>query len=241
MYAHERRDRQGRIHEITTIHRPGRTLVYHKPQAMSSAIIMPTPDWTYALEMARYLRHRRIDQKTVVFNGWYPSRSAGDNQVRVVIPGTPTSRGLFWQARSLQEPLGGEMGHKRYESPPGPREDALIRLWSPSGRSRRPPLIVVEGPMDAAVAAMYGFDAVALMGNSPPEPAKEHLRGIMKCFPWTAFVADADSLDRMQRLVIECSSSTWTMLLSPAPAKDLAEASDHQRAELFRRLDDTNP
>src|SRR3990167_5528891 len=71
-------------------------------------------------DIKRILAAPTLDYGVAAYNGWYPSNRAGDDLPRIVIPGTMTTRGPFWQARTL---VGGE---PRYQSPGGERNGAVI-------------------------------------------------------------------------------------------------------------------
>ncbi len=115
--------------------------------------------------LKRYLEGRELDPSLALFNGWYPSKTAGDEFARVVIPCFSTvPENMYWQARGM------EAVTIRYQSPHGcQRGDAIVRVIPHEGRPKG--TVVVEGPMDALAAAGAGFVGVALMGAVPPVDA----------------------------------------------------------------------
>jgi hypothetical protein len=154
-------------------------------------------------------------------------------------PGKPEQRHFLLGEKApnprLLTPGNTQIATPRWESPHGPREDALLRLYTPH-RFHGRPLVVVEGPFDAAVACGHGFDAVALLGNTPPKAVLEHLCSIMKLYPWTAFIADADALDSMSKVMYNCSGSKPVAIGTTSPAKDLADADDDLRERILSWL-----
>jgi hypothetical protein len=172
-----------------------------------------------------YLDRRGLDPHTARFNGWYPSRSAGDSAARIVIPAAPASLG-FWQARALdpKEP-------KRYQSPHGSRGDAVIVVYSLRPMVKR--LVVCEGPMDALAATTTGSTGIALMGNTPPGVCFDYIAS-----KWpraeTLVVPDRDAQASGAQWLAELTAREMRARLVILPAKDLASLSAPARTEALR-------
>ena len=121
-------------------------------------------------DMKKYLVERGLNFDIAELNGWYPSRSAMDNFLRVVIPAVSTKNGhVYWQARAVSPNV-----HIRYQTPRGPRCGALVYVKAFEDKLTKQ-IVVVEGPMDALAVASCGVDAVALMGMFPGQLALNHL------------------------------------------------------------------
>lgn len=174
-----------------------------------------------------YLRERGLDPELAKLNHWYPSRAAGDIELRIVVPGTSRLPGnLFWQARAI-----GSHVLTRYQSPHAARGDAIIVVW-PRGHVIGA-TAVVEGPMDALAAAGEGVTGIALMGVTPPDFALDltatFVRGTI-----ALVVADSDSLGAMAKVGFKLlSRGCGTKLVNPAPHKDLASAPRHERRRIL--------
>src|SRR3990167_7533206 len=177
-------------------------------------------------DMKRYLAGRRLDYGLASYNGWYPSSSAGDDLPRLVIPGTMTSRGPFWQARSL---AGGE---PRYQSPGGERNGAVIAVRPYTSTALA---AVVEGPMDALVAAMYGRIGVAVMGHSPGPATLEAIAlAVRPGVHSILFVPDLDSPGAFAVAMGTLASWGFWCTMRLPPRKDLAECQEEERKDLLR-------
>lgn len=171
-----------------------------------------------------YLSRRGLDPSTARFNGWYPSRNAGDSAARIVIPASPPELG-FWQARAIDpaEP-------KRYQSPHSPRENAVIVVWPPRGART---LVLCEGPMDALAAAALGYLGVALMGNMPPSSCFDY---IAQQWPGREVLVapDKDAPDAGARWLADLTAREMNARLILLPAKDLASLDVSARKEALR-------
>lgn len=180
-----------------------------------------------------YLENRGLDWSTARYNGWYPSEEAGDNNPRLVIPAYSLQTGnRFWQARSMNH------AEPRYQSPHAARGDAVIFVRQAGGSGIFPRIVnsstyvVVEGPMDALAAAGCGFNAIALMGNTPSEEVLfltcKLLRGKM-----TLLIPDSDAPQALvPTLAYLASQGVQCNFLIP-PAKDLADLSFEERVKLL--------
>ncbi len=172
--------------------------------------------------MNAYLKDRDLDPEVARVNGWYPSDSAGDDFVRIVMPAKRTDGRVFWQARALNPVLA-----KRYQSPHGARGDAVIVV-----RPLHEPKVaaMVEGPMDALAVAGAGFLGVAMMGNTPPLCVLEHVLNITIYMESLQVIADADSVEKWAHLVSYFTTrSVKTKLRYPYPYNDVAEMSAANR------------
>lgn len=182
-------------------------------------------------EARAYLRERDLDPALAARNGWYPSRRAGDNIHRLVIPATSgVLENKYWQARAM---LKGEVPAdvKRWQSPANSRGDALIITW-PVAEARGAAL--VEGPVDALAASQSGLFAVALMGMAPPAAALEFLIRLIKKWTPLFVVWDSDEPEPWLEIIKYLwGKGVTTSLVDPYPAKDLAALPSYKRDKLF--------
>ena len=173
------------------------------------SVSLPALDPSLWPRFKEYLLGRDLSPEVAIYNGWYPSSVAGDREPRVVIIGARTA-GMFWQARAMLAPdtvyptaqraVTRYPPILRYQSPPGPRGDALI-IVDPlpalvSATPVRPGVVLVEGPMCALADAGVGYRGVAIMGNfngePPAPPTLEHLIKAIRGHP-VVIVGDLDS------------------------------------------------
>ncbi len=212
IYQHE-----GVNHEaVAAAHAAGR----RRPAAF------PPPAQDLVKAQNHYLTSRGLDASLAWYNGWYPSRNAGDTADRIVIPASPYEL-RFWQARAIdpKEP-------KRYQSPHAARENAVIIVWSVYAMSRR--LVVCEGPMDALAAASAGaFVGIGLMGNTPPAACFDY---IAETWPEASalVVPDRDATAEGARWLTELTARDLKARLILLPTKDLAALAPEERAEALR-------
>jgi hypothetical protein len=211
--------------------------------------VMPMPEPSLGPAAGAYLESRGLDPSLASRNGWYPSRSAGDNHPRIVIPATASDPGnRFWQARLIPESrsCGPERGlestigtggaipvpPKRFQSPHAARGDALVLVWGATPRRA----VVCEGPMDAlAAAGTPGTLGVGLMGATPPTATLEHLWKLTAALP-VVLMTDADAPMAMIRVLNFMMTRGRSVLLAhPAPWKDLAEVPADQRDRVITR------
>lgn len=187
----------------------------------------------------RYLMQRGLEPHVARANAWYPSRQAGDDYLRCVIPATSRDRkNRFWQARLIDGKA--PEGAKRYQSPAAKRGDALIVVhpeydpFGPEPRARG--TVLVEGPFDALAAAELGFVGVALMGNSPSEEILDHAKYWLEETPPAILVTDQDAVvagaDVGWKLLVHHGLKSLSVL-SPYPYKDLAEMPLAERRRLL--------
>jgi len=196
------------------------------PRVGKQYVRMPPVVPGLVADMQRYLLGRRLDYGVATHNGWYPSNQAGDTLPRVVIPGTMTSRGLFWQARTV---VGGE---PRYQSPGGERNGAVIVVRPYAATDRA---VVVEGPMDALVAAMGGQLGIAVMGNTPGMVVLETVAGCLRPgIRRVLFVPDLDSPGAFAVALGVLAAGGFQCEIRIPPQKDLAACDDGQRKDVLR-------
>lgn len=170
MYQHERQESK-----------------YQPTDTNSDVPILDGLPSTYYMAMSQYLSERGLSYMTARSNGW---TMCDRNGRRVYIPARSLIEGhVYWQARGID---GQEL---RYDSPRGPRRDALVVVES----GYTPKVLgVVEGPMDAlAVGEIPGCTGIALMGISPSEETIQHLLTYVKAYAIILFIADRDQIHGM--------------------------------------------
>lgn len=182
-------------------------------------------DWP---QVAQYLQDRSLCSYTANANGWFPSRTAGDEELRVVIPclsADLTNR--YWQARLLRE--SKEKFPLRYTSPHHVRRgDALAVVYPVDDVTRG--TVLVEGPMDALAAAGEGFVGIAWMGTSPGDEPIQFAHRLVS--PPVYVVADSDAV---QAAVKIWQNFVGAFMVSVYPHKDLASVPKTERYNYFRR------
>lgn len=174
----------------------------------------------------QYLLDRQLDPQIAEYNGWYPSRNAKDTYLRVVIPAlSPVPGHVYWQARDVTG-----RAHIRYQSPKGPRADALVSVLKQGRLANK--VVVVEGPMDALAAAGAGYDAIACMGITPPASTVEQIKLIIGDRT-TLVVFDSEPEAERQAIFMtaQLASSGIRARLASIPGKnDLAKCSVLERS-----------
>lgn len=210
--------------------------VARKPYCRELPLISEdSEDWAQFYD---FLEDRGACLRLAKLNAWYPSRQAGDDMPRVVIPATsrdPSNQ--FWQARLLFTPGRPDdpSPPKRYQSPHAARGDAIIVTHpdedAPAGT------VLVEGPFDALAASELGFVGVALMGNTPSDEVLNHAAEWLKAGPPALFCPDGDAMpqtgDLVHRLLLHHGVNNLRVV-SVYPCKDLAEMSLDERRRAFR-------
>ena len=77
-----------------------------------------------------YLTDRHLSKSLARMNGWFVSTEAGDSFTRIVIPAVVHKAGhIYWQARDVTG-----KAFIRYQSPKGPRHEAVVRVMHLAGR-----------------------------------------------------------------------------------------------------------
>lgn len=180
-------------------------------------------------QFEKYLSGRNLNSLLAKVNNWYPSRNAGDAKLRIVIPAITHVPGhVYWQARLI-----GKYGI-RYQSPKGPRCDALIYVkpWF----DKRNANVIVEGPMDSLAAAEYGFHAFSLMGVQPPDSTIRFLSSMLEGNE-TYLILDRDALQHGPRIAARIASQGIKIeIVTLWDAKDLAAMDKSDRTLFFRWL-----
>jgi len=196
-----------------------------RPAKSSRSHLLPRIAQDLLVDQDRYLARRGLDPHTARFNGWYPSRNAGDSAARIVIPASPAGLG-FWQARAMDPEES-----KRYQSPHGDRKNAVIVVYSLRAMVKR--LVICEGPMDALAAAAVGATGIALMGNTPPSVCFDYIAA-----KWPGaealVVPDRDAQGAGAQWLAELTQRELDARLVILPAKDLASLNTSARTEALR-------
>lgn len=187
-----------------------------------------------------YLVDRKLSWDIAEANGWYPSRQANDATLRVVIPAVSAAPGhVYWQARSV---LPNAI---RYQSPRGPRMDALVRVLplalsesvvvgQDTDRTIQPCAVITEGPMDALAAADLGFISYALMGMQPPSTTLDHLARKLQRRPCLlCFDNEAEAQAQGLQVCLALASRGIRSIVCPLPAKDLAAMTPAERRRVL--------
>lgn len=212
IYQHDRRDTSWESGQINT----------DQPAFSDPDLIWKTGN----LEMYRYLSSRGLNYELAVHNGWTPILRKG---LRIYIPATSRLPGhVYWQARGIE---GQEL---RYDSPFGPRRDALVILRG-KVQLAQPTVCVVEGPMDAlAMVELTGVTGVALMGATPSQEAKDHLVDVVQGFEQVMMIPDQAEIEAMiavqNYLAVRGIAS---QLKIPFDKKDIAEYDLKERRALI--------
>lgn len=202
-----------------------------KPNAKPMCTELPaqTVDLKHELAAHNYLTERNLDKALARFNGWYVSTEAGDRYTRIVIPAVTHKAGhAYWQARDVTG-----KAFIRYQSPEGPRHEALVRVETkdtPKG------VLIVEGPMDALAGAGEGYLSYALMGMQPSKATLMHLALLVednRCQN-VLVLLDRDSAQHATAVsTFLCSQGYFAQSnCLPGPEKDLAQCQPQKR-EVF--------
>ena len=189
-----------------------------------------------AVDQAReYLNDRELDWDLAEENGWYVSKGADMfGNLRIVIPAKCTKPGhVYWQARAIDPNV-----KLRYTSPKGLRHDALVWINAYPNEDETDQVVIVEGPMDALAAACAGFDAIALMGITPPDSTLDVLAKIVnkrRCLVLldSEPAAQGAAIRIVMRLASQGGKAGLTTL--GTLGKDLAACSPEQRLNFLDR------
>lgn len=187
--------------------------------------------------MADYLLDRNLDPGLARKNGWYQSTDCNDEYARVVIPAATHKTGhVYWQARDTTG-----KAFIRYQSPKGPRHEALIKI-EPSAPSNPRGIVVVEGPMDALAAAGEGYLAYALMGMKPSKATLMHLALLIEdmCELDILVILDRGEFANSMAVSTFLSTQGYHAKAAELPEKDLAQCLPEKRraflSQSFKRL-----
>lgn len=204
-----------------------------KPNAHPMCTEFPAQsvDGVHCVKALCYLNERNLDKDLAVKNGWYVSSDAQDTYPRIVIPAVTHKAGhVYWQARDVSG-----KAFIRYQSPKGPRHEALIKV-SPSQAPRG--IVVVEGPMDALAAAGEGYLSYALMGMQPNQSTLLHLALLIEDTKELNIlvVLDRDSAEHALRIALFLSTQGYYAKVKhlPGPEKDLAACLPKKRKQFLK-------
>ena len=214
-------------HEINEAKREPNTGVISEPPPVPLLSQEDPSPWQ---TMRDYLGTRGISFANARYNGCYPISRKG---LRMYIPAQTRIDGHhYWQARSLD-------GHQlRYDSPFGPRRDALVVTKNLARVRDLVNVAIVEGPLDAlAVSEVEGLIGIGLMGIKPSDEVLTHLLGQL----WWAqaqvilLVADRDSVGEMAKIQGWLAMRGYpSELRVPQGFKDVCEGTQEQREELLK-------
>lgn len=206
----------------------------HKQNAYPMCTELPSfnPSETASNCCHEYLEDRKLDADLAKANGWFPSTTAGDAFLRIVIPAiTHKQSHVYWQARDVTG-----KAYLRYQSPKGPRHEALVRVL-PEDANKSLGNIVVEGPMDALAAAMCGYVGYALMGMKPSQATIMHLALLIEDTPTskTLVCLDRGEMANAIKVVMFLSSQGYESAVAELPEKDLAQCKPLARRKFLDR------
>ena len=180
-------------------------------------------------DVDKYLSSRLLSPLLAKRNGWYPSRDAGDAALRVVIPCTNSLRYNYWQARAIDKWVS-----IRYQSPRCARTDSIVVVYPDVISSNS--VVIVEGPMDALAAAMLGFKAVAVMGNTPSNSVLDFLvREVAGTKYLLVADSDAPSAAASTAHTLSAEQNVRAFVIQTYPEKDLAACSPSFRKAVLSR------
>src|SRR5712691_6026985 len=196
------------------------------PRPPSESIMLPRADETLVLAMQEYLANRSLSYTKADRCGWYPAWVHGP---RIIIPCIRNDGLTFWQGRLMQETPDY---YKRWDSPHGPRGDALCYLPEYGAKT----MVIVEGPMDALAAVMAGVSAIATLGIGAPGPVLAHAANIIRSGFYTKviIVPDRDEVGAWVRIQKDLGTMGVIAEIREPWAKDLADMIPANRDELIR-------
>lgn len=222
-YQHETQERKPNIH----------------PMCTTLPAMAVDPDAGFFCN--EYLLKRELDPELAQENGWFPSRVAGDEFLRIVIPARTHKTGhVYWQARDVTG-----RAFLRYQSPKGPRHEALVMVTPEGDSADYLGNVVVEGPMDALAAAMEGYVGYALMGMKPSQATMMHLALLLSQSDEYEAVDTLICLDRGEtanaaKLGMFLATQGLSLAIAELPEKDLAQCLPSVRkkflSQSFRNL-----
>lgn len=180
-----------------------------------------------------YMKERGLSWELAEANGWYPSRNAMDNFLRIVIPAkSPVKDHVYWQARAISKNV-----HIRYQTPKGPRQGALITVDGDYLNAATSKVVIVEGPMDALAVADCGWDAIALMGMCPGALALSHLVKLVEKRPALIVLDNEPAAQAAAHSIAMCLASAGgkAHVEKLSYAKDLAAVVSKVRSVWLRK------
>lgn len=211
-------------HEEQWRHEARRMLKQHlEPKS----IMFPEQVDELMYDMAEYLDYRQLSYEIAAQNRWYPTWYNGP---RIIVPCVRSGTiGQWWQGRLLENLPNTDI-YKRWDSPHGPRGDALCHFNAGSNE-----YIICEGPMDALAAAGAGYSAIAILGANPPPNVLVHASILIGHKP-VICVTDRDALKYWIKIqnALGFMGVHSKIVEPPSEYKDLAKMPEEDR-ELFIR------
>src|SRR2546427_2703926 len=190
------------------------------PRPPSESIMLPVLDGTLILAMQAYLEKRSLSYTEAARCGWYPAWARGP---RIIIPCVRMDGLNFWQGRLMDAGhIGCDLANlKRWDSPHGPRGDALCYLPTHGSKT----MVIVEGPMDALAAAMTGVSSIATLGIGAPGPVLAHAANIVRSgfYNQVIIIPDRDEVGAWVRIQTALGTMEVMAEISETWAKELAE------------------
>lgn len=149
------------------------------------------------------------------------------------MPCVRTDPYAFWQGRLIED----NDSYRRWDSPRGPRGDALVYL-TPTHLILEGPLLVVEGPLDALAIAEFGYDVVAILGATPTGIVLNHVAGLAQArerVPRVLWVPDKDAVKpaMKRQAALGTMGVLTTVQMLPGAYKDFAEIPRENRREIL--------
>ena len=209
----------------------------HERKPNTHPMCTELPPYEHDLDdnMREYLKERNLDSDLAKANGWFFSCKAGDVFPRIVIPAVTWKPGhVYYQARDITG-----KAFIRYQSPKGPRHEAIIKVVPIDIDEHRPiGIVVVEGPCCSLAAAQAGYLGVALMGKMPSQATLAHLALLIQDnaeLP-VLVLLDRDCTNEAVRIVTFLASQGFNVKMGQfTQSKDLAELGQHERTTLLRK------
>ena len=191
-------------------------------------VMLPLADPSLILALQEYLEKRSLSYTVADRCGWYPAWAHGP---RIITPCTRDDGPTFWQGRLLDN-VPHQGSAKRWDSPHGPRGDALCYLPAHGSRT----MVVVEGPMDALAATMAGVSAIATLGIGAPGPVLAHAANIIRSgfYNQVIIIPDRDEVGAWVRIQKDLGTMGVIAEIREPWAKDLADMIPANREELIR-------
>ena len=203
-----------------------------------ASIYYPTADASLDSRADEYLVGRGLDPDLARGFGWYAAKYNGP---RLIVPCVRTDPYAFWQGRLIDGAYNVEdTNYKRWDSPSGPRGDALVYLV-PTHLIVDAPLLIVEGPLDALAIAEHGYDVVAVLGATPPGVVLNHLASIAlatRPLPKVLWIPDKDAVKPAMKRQQALSNMGVLAIVQMLPGayKDFAEIPREERKEVLEWL-----
>lgn len=194
--------------------------------------------------MKAYLHGRDLSYETAIENGWYPTDRVRERDpvVRIVIPATNEHGRPYWQARAM---LPHDL---RYRSAKGGRFGSIVIVWpmlplvDKKGEVRSiravwgcPPMVLVEGPMDALAAADLGHFSIATMGALFFNYALKYIKRYVNIKTPVIVIPDLDLPDfGVENVIALAKAGRKVVMRLPVGGKDLAKMKPKAREALLR-------